>query len=75
MLGPEVRLWAVSTEAQGAAARGRHRRPARPRLPTPTVAAVRVSLGDSSTSPEYRLKPATAVLYWSPGTLQARRKR
>lgn len=39
----------ASVKAWGAAALRRHRRPARPCLPAPTVAAVRMSSGDSRT--------------------------
>lgn len=46
-------------KARGAAARGRHRRPARRRLLTPAVAAVRVSSGDSSTCKTPRSTPST----------------
>lgn len=56
---PRPHLRPVSVKASGAAARGWHRRPAHPRLPTPAVAAVPVSSGDSSTCKTLGCSPVT----------------
>lgn len=58
--GPEVRLGRFY-ESPGRGRRGRHRRPACPRLATPAVAAVRVSLRDSSTCRTPSTSPSTGT--------------
>lgn len=67
---PRPHLRPVSVKASGAAARGWHRRPARPRLPTPAVAAVPVSSGDSSTCKTLSCSPVTGRPGYSSALLE-----